>query len=100
MVDLCGRHLATERGGKSICRTQRRPRRRNHSEALRALERSGQLPASASLDERKAEQIVEHLNFFQAQDEHAQREQAVLEKEAEPSASTSEDKGLEISSRF
>lgn len=82
-MDLCAAGLS-RRGAAEKVSAEREgdPDAETLRKHFRALERSGQLPASASLEERKADQIVESLRFFQSRDEQDQRERAVLEKEA------------------
>jgi hypothetical protein len=67
--------VSSERGGDPDAETLRKH--------FRTLERSGQLPASAPPEERKAEQIVKDIQFFQEREEQAQRQRIALEKEAE-----------------
>jgi hypothetical protein len=84
MVDLRAAGLSRRSAAEQVsAERQGDPDAETLRKHFRSLERSGELPASAPPEERKAAQIVEALRFFQSRDEEAQRERAALEKEAE-----------------
>jgi len=83
MVDLCATGLSRREAAEKVsAEREGEPGAEALRKHFRSLERSGQLPASAPLAERKAEQIVERIRLFQAQDEESRHQRIALEQEA------------------